>query len=232
MQSDILKILLTLDGDYHFFKQDDYIKRNHWSDKDPTKRQGSWTGNKYDEHGKVIAYGHGAGVCEGLVAAYMISGKSWSNFQSYVASASGKNLIRGLTNLQRIYPEVPSANMIEKSDIRGDILKAHHVIYLNTVTLPASAMYETGGAGFIDNIDPSICYMIGMCSGQSGHAISMRFNDGKIRLFDPNYGEFSFAYVNKKSKEMSILISFLLNVYYPGKYIAFIIESYKLTRKP
>ena len=231
MQSDILKILLTLDGDYHFFKQDDYITRNHWSDKDPTKRQGSWTGNKYDEHGKVIAYGHGAGVCEGLVAAYMISGKSWSNFQSYVASASGKNLIRGLMNLQRIYPKVPSANMIEKSDIRGDILKAHHVIYLNTVTLPASAMYETGGAGFIDNIDPSICYMIGMVNDSSGHAISMRFNDGRIRLFDPNYGEFSFAYVNKKGKEMSVFISFLLNVYYPGKYTTFFIESYMLTRK-
>lgn len=231
MQSDILKILLTLDGDYHFFKQDDYIKRNHWSDKDPTKRQGSWTGNKYDEHGKVIAYGNGAGVCGGLVAAYIISGKSWSNFQSYIASASGKNLIRGLTNLQRIYPEVPSANMIEKSDIRGYVLKAHHVIYLNIVALPACAMYENGGAGFIDNIDPSICYMIAMCSGQSGHAISMRFNDGRIRLFDPNYGEFSFAYVNKKSKGMSIFISFLLNVYYPGKYTTFFIESYMLTRK-
>ena len=231
MQSDILKILLTLDGDYHFFKQDDYITRNHWSDKDPTKRQGSWTGNKYDEHGEVIAYGHGAGVCEGLVAAYMISGKSWSNFQSYVASASGKNLIRGLMNLQRIYPKVPSANVFEKSDIRGDILKAHHVIYLNIVTLPASGMYETGGAGFIDNIDPSICYMIGMVNDSSGHAISMRFNDGRIRLFDPNYGEFSFAYVNKKGKEMSVFISFLLNVFYPKKYTTFFIESYMPTRK-
>lgn len=231
MQSDILKILLTLDGDYHFFKQDDYITRNHWSDKDPTKRQGSWTGNKYDEHGEVIAYGHGAGVCEGLVAAYMISGKSWSNFQSYVASASGKNLIRGLMNLQRICPKVPSANGIERSDIRGDILKAHHVIYLNIVVLPARAMYENGGAGFIDNIDPSICYMIGMVNDSSGHAISMRFNDGRIRLFDPNYGEFSFAYVNKKGKEMSVFISFLLNVFYPKKYTTFFIESYMLTRK-
>ncbi len=231
MQSDILKILLTLDGDYHFFKQDDYIKRNHWSDKDPTKRQGSWTGNKYDEHGEVIAYGNGAGVCGGLVAAYMISGKSWSNFQSYVASASGKNLIRGLMNLQRIYPKVPSANMIEKSDIRGYVLKAHHVIYLNIVALPARAMYENGGAGFIDNIDPSICYMIGMVNDSSGHAISMRFNDGRIRLFDPNYGEFSFAYVNKKGKEMSVFISFLLNVYYPKKYTTFFIESYMPTRK-
>ena len=231
MQSDILKILLTLDGDYHFFKQDDYIKRNHWSDKDPTKRQGSWTGNKYDEHGDVIAYGNGAGVCGGLVAAYIISGKSWSNFQSYIASASGKNLIRGLTNLQRIYPEVPSANMIEKSDIRGYVLKAHHVIYLNIVALPACAMYENGGAGFIDNIDPSICYMIGMVNDSSGHAISMRFNDGRIRLFDPNYGEFSFAYVNKKGKEMSVFISFLLNVFYPKKYTTFFIESYMLTRK-
>ena len=231
MQSDILIALLALNGDYHFFKQDDYITRNHWSDEDPTKRQGSWTGNKYDEHGKVIAYGNGAGVCEGLVAAYMISGKSWSNFQSYVASASGKNLIRGLTNLQWISPKVRSANGIKKSDIREDILKAHHVIYLNAATLPASAMYENGGAGVFDNIDPSICYMIGMCSGQSGHAISMRFNDGRIRLFDPNYGEFSFAYVNKKSKGMSIFISFLLNVYYPGKYTTFIIESYMPTRK-
>ncbi|QUT15266.1 YopT-type cysteine protease domain-containing protein [Rahnella inusitata] len=231
MQSDILIALLALNGDYHFFKQDDYITRNHWSDEDPTKRQGSWTGNQYDEHGKVIAYGNGAGVCEGLVAAYMISGKSWSNFQSYVASASGKNLIRGLTNLQWISPKVRSANGIKKSDIREDILKAHHVIYLNAATLPASAMYENGGAGVFDNIDPSICYMIAMCSGQSGHAISMRFNDGRIRLFDPNYGEFSFAYVNKKSKGMSIFISFLLNVYYPGKYTTFIIESYMPTRK-
>lgn len=226
MNSDILKILLMFDGDYKFFSQEDYIKTNHWSDVDPTKRKGAWVADKYDKQGQVIVRGLGDGVCEGLAAAYIISGRNWSNFKSYIASENGKSVVRGLVNLQSMNFQIPAANRIKPSDVRGDVLRSNRVTYLCKRVLPGNIMYENGGGDVFNNVGASFCYIVAMFGSSGAHALSMRFNDGRIRFFDPNFGEFSFPYINKQSKGMNMLIGYFLNYYYPKMYTRFLIEEY------
>lgn len=229
MNSNILKTLLEFDGDYKFFEQRDYIKLNHWADADPTKRRGAWVGDKYGKDGELIHRGFSGGVCLGLSLSYIISGKSWSDFTSFIANERGKSVIRGIMNFQEVNLQLPLTKRLKSSVIRRDVLSANRVTLLRSRVMPASIMYEHGGGNIINNVDSSISYNIGMLGPFDGHSVSMRFNEGRIRLFDPNYGEFSFPYVNKQSKGMSLLIGYILSCYYPGRYTELHIDEYILT---
>lgn len=170
------------------FHQTTYIKDQHWADPNPFLRAGAGLGNRFDPIKNKTKYGEG-GVCLPLSAVYLMC-QRWEEFTSYVETASGKALIRGIKNAQ-----IQSRTF--SGDRKGLIRETLYNVMSDVGVNLDKRFHEKRGLdsqGIARRIYDCMRFethgLFSIHSKSSGHAMAIKIDSGVMKFFDPNKGEF------------------------------------------
>ncbi|MCE0827810.1 MULTISPECIES: YopT-type cysteine protease domain-containing protein [Buttiauxella] len=225
MRSASIQLISRTGGKYNHYSQNDYIVKNKWGHADPSKRQGAWIGNNHDSKGYVTEYGVEGGVCLGLAGTYLMAGKNWETFKPYIAAERGKGLVRGIVNYQEQLSKI--GNMAAMKTVLHTILKNNNVNFINENRVSPTNTAEEISTGILNNIEQGFGYHLSIKRAGGGHSLAIRQEQGKIKLFDPNYGEVTYPYEQGRCEGMATFLTHLFSQYY-NKYFLISIERYAL----
>lgn len=189
------------------------VDKGKWTGTNNKNLSGAWTGNSHFKNDKGEDLYGLPGVCFGLIAAYLIKGYNWREFEKFINASEGHRIILGIMNYQAQRPlSIRSArsskeniqrykqSIITNQEVFKTVVKARgSVIYQGYRSLPKINDIQARVKMIVDNLDVGYCYEVGIYRLSSeniqcdGHSVAFWVERNVIKFYDPNFGEISYA---------------------------------------
>lgn len=213
MISKLSKYVKATRGLFIFHDQGRLIEKNKWAGTSNKNLSGAWTGKSdYKNDNGEELYGHPNGVCYGLVAAYLVKGYDWQQFERFINASEGHRIILGIMNYQAQRPlSLTSArstvegtaryqqSIIFVEEVFNIVVKTSgSVIYQRSHNLPIVFDVRLRVKMIVDLLTVGYCYVVGLRALPSGkkvaggHAVAFWVEKEIIKFYDPNVGEVSY----------------------------------------
>jgi hypothetical protein len=187
------------------------VDKNKWTGTNNKNLSGAWIGNSNFKNDKVEELYGLPGGCFGLIAAYLIKGDDWREFEKFINASEGHRIILGIMNYQAQRPlSIRAArsskeniqrykqSIITNQEVFKTVVKTRgSVIYQGYRSLPKINDIQARVKMIVDLLAVGYCYVVGLRALPSGkkvagaHAVAFWVEKEIIKFYDPNVGQVS-----------------------------------------